>query len=212
MLAEKSRLLLPGRMAWHEMRCMCAQLIQLEIRNANCYAFCCCDQFFVKKWKMKMMNCAWKWLHHIKRVIRKIITIRLIANSFQSCNCSRISFDKKPSRSQYFLLLLLSLFYPRRCINFHCDFSIYFDARTSFCLYWWIFPPFLYHVSVLAIHFHYLFIYFRLLYSLCQWSRLVNCFVFLRIHKICKINADVLRIANKQTWLQNMLFGFQKHS
>lgn len=130
------------------MRCMCAQLIQLEIRNANCYALCCCDHFFGVqndgmaqngKWKMKMMNCAWKWLHRIKRVIRKIITIRLIANSFQSYNCSRISFDKKPSRSLYFHLRLLHLFFPPQCIDFYCDFSIYFDARTSYCLHWWTF-------------------------------------------------------------------------
>lgn len=32
------------------------------------------------------------------------------------------------------------------------------------------------------------------------------------VHKICEINADALRIDNKQTWLQNMLFGIQKYS
>lgn len=131
-------------------RCMCAQLIQLEIRTNVIYVYRsmvrCVDHPRISvylnewtisddrmrddaiKWKMKMMNCAWKWLHCILRVIHKIITISLIANSFQSCNCSKISSSKKLTNPLSHTSHYAYLSQMASSIDFYCNSAFIFDA------------------------------------------------------------------------------------
>lgn len=105
-----------------KIRCMCTQLIQLEIWTVNClflWSFSSNEKYHKMENKNDELN-AWKWLHCIERVIRKIITIRLIANSFQSYNCALPNVFQPKNTAQHALFL--------------SQVSIYIAIHYIFCL------------------------------------------------------------------------------
>lgn len=140
-----------------KIRCMCTQLIQLEIRTVNClflWSFCSNEKYHKMENENDELD-AWKWLHCIEQVIRKIITIRLIANSFQSYNCALPNFfpteKYRPTRALSQVSIYIAIHY------------IFCLSMIFFSLLFILWCSFISLNSPRPLNFCYLFIYYLLL-------------------------------------------------